>query len=184
MKWTLLLAIVLVLLLFAGFLFFPKKQPMMPNPLTPTPTGIVSPSPTASWFCTPAQIRDTIVTQGAAGNVYGNVQIKNISSTSCTIQGNHFLQASFQAKNITIKHQGELGPESITLSPGGVAYSQIHFPNGPQCSGPSTTTPVTFAYMIAPQMTVDFPTAQVTTCVATDQPSQLDVWSISEKPLH
>lgn len=198
MRRLVILFILLAFVLFLGIVVFPKKHSVVAPTITPTPSiGVVpltqtvpstTPSTTAI-FCLPKDLQASISTEGAAGNIYGTVTIKNISPKPCTIHADSFISATISASNITISPQGQKGPSTIELSPRQVVYSQIHYPNGPQCSGSIKQVPVTFRYAISPTSTVTFsPTSNLpsamTTCSSLTEKTQLDVWSISLKPLH
>lgn len=180
MKRLIGIVIVCVLIVLAAVLLLQNNT----HPSKPLPPASAQNSPTPKeTFCTLADIQTTITSDGAAGNIYGSLQIKNISPSICTIQGNQFIQATFSASNLRVVHKGNTGPATIALKPGQIVYSRIHYPNGPQCQGPTTQTPVTLTYAISSITHVTFkpagnvPTA-VTTCVAKDQLTILDVWSI------
>lgn len=191
--------VVFIILLATGFILFSqvnstsktiKPTPIPIHKITPTPTIPVTVLASTSLvsFCKTNNINATITTQGAAGNIYGNLVIQNTSAFSCKTQGNQFINVVFSAANIKVIPQGKTGPTTITLSPHQKVYSQIHYPNGPQCNGPSKQTPVTYTYAISPIDSVTFTSGEntsatsVTTCVSPNQTTQLDVWSIYLQP--
>jgi len=177
----LLFFILFLLIILLGVFIFPKKNPVS----APSYVTTISQN-----FCLPKNIETNVSFEGGAGNIYGSVTIKNVSSKTCDIQGDKFISAKFSAPNISISQQGKKGSALLHLQPGQTVYSQIHFPNGPQCNGSTHQTAVNFNYEISPESVATFvqngnlPTTNVTTCDGKNQLTQIDVWSISLTPLH
>ena len=182
--WTLFVIIPVGLMIFA-FLYSQKYKNTFVPP-TPTPTPIN----TTTTFCRPEDLEATLITEGAAGNIYGTFTIKNISSNTCSIQGDKFVAAKVDAANVIPDKQGDAGPAAIELSPNQTVYSQMHFPNGPQCTSGIVQSPVTFTYQISSSDKVTFMPGGnntkvfVTACKASSEVTQLDVWSMSLQSLH
>ena len=186
MKYLWTLFIIVPVAMVIGFFVFSQKYKNTFVPPIPTPT----PTSTQVTFCKPQDLQANITSEGAAGNIYGTLTIKNISSSTCTIQGNNFVAARFSATNVILDQQGDPGSTQIDMSPNQIVYSQMHFPNGPQCSSGIIQSPVTFTYQISPTDKVTFKPGtglsapSVTACKAGSEITQLDVWSISLQPLH
>lgn len=178
--WTLFVVIPVVFML--GAFGFSQKYKNTFVPPSPTPPSTV--------LCTPKDIEAAITTEGAAGNIYGTLTLKNISSKNCQIAGDNFVGVQDTATNIVASPLGKDGPEEIILNPHQIVYAQIHYPNGPQCSSGIIETPVVFSYRISPKDTVVFHSRdnasviQVTTCISSQEMTQIDVSSISLQLLH
>lgn len=185
------LGIVIVLVLLGSATVFVKNV-YQPSPsLSPTPNISIAVSPTSvpPTFCKPAALHATLITQGAAGNIYGTLAIKNTSAFACQIQGNQFIQAAYQVSNITVGHQGTPSAALLMIQPNQSVYSQIHYPNGPQCNGPTKDTSISFSYPISPNAKVTFQNQNgqtiqsIPVCSATSEITNIDVWSLSNKPI-
>jgi hypothetical protein len=101
-------------------------------------------------FCLPTQLKASIDSQGAAGNIYGKITIKNISQTTCHVIGNNELKVEYptSVQNFQIVQKGESATEIFTLAPNQAIYSLIHFSDSPQCSSKliNIATFVTYAF--------------------------------------
>lgn len=188
MKRLELFTVVFIILLAVGFILYSQVNSTSKK-IKPTPTIPVTAVPSTSQisYCKENNISSTITTHGAAGNIYGSLVIQNTSASSCKIQGNQFIKVIFSATNIDVVPQGKTGPQSITLSPHQKAYSQIHYPNGPQCNGPIRQVSATYKYAISPTDSVIFTSGEntptsITSCVSINQTTQLYVWSIYLQP--
>lgn len=143
----------------------------------------------ASDFCKSADIKTTFTPDVGAGNVYATLTLKNVSNNSCKISANRYVSAQFSATNISTKHQGLTGPSTITLNPNSQAYSQVHYPNGPQCQGPINPQAVVFQYQISTSDSVNFINSKgskyqtVNACNKDEGTTVLDVWSVFSKPI-
>ena len=186
MKTKVIFVIVLVCICIVGGLLLTRRATKsLPSLSTPTPTLT-----TNFQFCNSENLEAEISFEGAAGNIYGAATIKNIGAKQCEMIADNFINATYAAKNISVMQQGQIGPNFVVLSPEQTVYSQIHFPNGPQCSSGTQQTPVTFRYQISENNSVtfvpagNFPSSTITTCTAEKDITQLDVWSISLQPLH
>lgn len=195
--------IVIIFFLLAGVVYFAAHNTQNPAPASPTPispttsleTPTQTPSPTeaenTTSYCTPNQLQANLALEPAAGNIYGTFTLKNISSKTCRISGNSFISANYpnSTKNITITHVGEPTQPVYDLAQNQTLYSQLHYPNGPQCSSGTQTTPVTFTYAVSPTNTVTFTgqngsTSQnVTTCKNTNEETTIQIWNIANKPI-
>jgi hypothetical protein len=187
------LFVLIIIILAAGiYLFVQQVYTQSATPTVTKPTIITIPSPSATpqpEFCKPSDLHATLTTEGAAGNIYGTLMIKNISKTPCPIQGKQFVEATFQAKNLTVEHVGTPSAEVLTLQPNQTVYSQLHYPNGPQCSGPTTQVSISYSYPIAPNAKVVFQdttgkTIQtIPVCQTATEMTNLQVWGLSNEPV-
>lgn len=141
-------------------------------------------------YCTQDEIDAVMSTEGAAGNIYGTITIKNISSRVCAIEGDKYIAVQYSPKNIQVVTKGEKGSVKMELQPNQTVYSQIHYPNGPQCSGSTKDTPVNFSYQLSPTSIITFapsghiPSVMMPTCMSDSEITKIDVWSISANSLH
>lgn len=212
MKKLPLILLLIIVILVVGTLgyekFYPKNEQVMVPPLdsaTPLPSlvpdtsslpqasGTLSSSPTPptdSTSCAPTNIEPVITLDAGAGNIYGTLSLKNTSSKNCSISGNEFIIPQYEAKNITVSEQGAVGAKTISLAPQQTVYSQVHFPNGPQCSGRTEQGQITFTYPITLSQSVVFKdesgeVAQpIQLCSTVLENTDVQVWSISSKPVN
>lgn len=182
---------VLVVLIFLGvgtYFFFGPEFRLTNSAFPPSPSHTKVPE--NSSFCRPSDLKAFIELEGAAENIYGTLSLQNISTKNCTIVGSNFVDAITSAQNVTTKHVGGAGPATFALTPSETVYSQVHFPNGPQCGGITKASTVTFSYNISPQASVTFQdlmskSAQVLTiCTDTSQNTQIDLRSLSSQPVN
>ena len=163
----------------------PSPKPTVTQAITPT----IAPTIALSNYCTSEDLTAQVSLSPAAGNIYGTLTLTNTSAQSCIIDGSNFIQPTSDAQNITISSQGTPGDAAITLAPKQAVYSEVHFPNGPQCNGPTQTDHIVFAYKISPQQSVTFVDQNggaqqpITVCAAADQKTEVQVWSISYQQL-
>lgn len=173
-----------------------SPSPTISQTATPTTSSHTTVLPSASTqltYCMPANLQASISIDHAAGNVYGTLTLKNISSQKCQILGGQFIKANYDTnaiKNITITHQGQTQQQPFTLSSNQTLYSQVHYPNGPQCQTVGINqTPVTFTYQISSQDTVTFKdqnglTQQtVQTCTSPTDMTEIQIWQLSTQPI-
>src|SRR5581483_5886449 len=125
-NWLIVICVIIVLALMAGWYLIwrntvqPSSSPASSPNVSPTPTisATLEPSSTPNTLsiCTPTQLQAQITPQGAAGNIYGDVIIKNISSSNCQIIGNNFLEPIIPAGvgNITTSQQAQ--PTATTFN--------------------------------------------------------------------
>jgi hypothetical protein len=192
------ISLIAIIILVGGAFYFLSKSTKTANTTNPTPSpsamaSTSTPEPISDTpsitFCLPKDLEGTVNLEGAAGNIYGTVAIVNISQKKCEIMGNNFLTADYTAQNITVKNNGEVGPSTMTLLPGKTVYSQIHYPNGPQCSGMANQTKITLKYQINSNEFITFKTQtgdglSIPTCSSSSEITQLDLWSLSTKPIN
>lgn len=170
----------------------PPQQQISPT-ATPNPSGaIVSPGNPVT-YCTPQNLQAFVTLNPGAGNIYGTFTLKNISKLPCRILGGNFIAAEYDktaVKNITVSHTGQTQPQPFIVGPDQTIYSQVHYPNGPQCQSEGLNqTEVTFTYPISPANTVAFEnqegkTAQIVqTCKSPTDMTEIRIWNMADKPI-
>jgi hypothetical protein len=142
--------------------------------------------------CRTTDIQGQLSLEPAAGNIYGTITITNTSTRTCKIIANNNITATYntnKVKNIVIDYKTKPTLDTYYLLPQNTLYSQIHYPNGPQCSTPIQSTPVIFSYKISSASAVTLRTPQgritqsVTTCTDPTEKTTIDLWSLSQKPI-
>lgn len=180
--------IIIALVLIGSFYIFKNQKQQNVTSTSPTPT--IGTNSNALNFCKPTDLEATLTAEGAAGNIYGTLGIKNVSEKNCEVIGNNYILPIFEAKNLIVKNQGEKGPATFTLFPDQTIYSQIHYPNGPQCSEATIEANILYSYKISPEDSIDFKDINndsklsIGVCKSASQLTQIDVWSLSEKPVN
>lgn len=189
------LVFLLLIILIAGGIYLYQQNHVVTAPTTqqiiPSPSTKPKPSPTLAQtsYCTTDALDPRVSLETAAGNTYANISLKNISGKTCSIDGNNFILPTSSAANVTITKEGKEGPQYITLAPDQTVYSQVHYPNGPQCTSETETYAITFAYKISPSQTITFfdkdsnPDLSLTGCKSEEEKTPIQVWSISETSL-
>ncbi len=128
----------------------------------PSPTAIPSTStPTLASinYCKPQDLAASVTLGPAAGNIYGDFQITNSSNQMCQIVGTNYVLISYDQirnNNIKVVHQPQTMQSIFQLKPNDSVYAKIHYPNGPQCNGPTKSVNISFSYQISPDQTVIF----------------------------
>lgn len=181
-------ALVALILLGTGIYFFfgPELGLQGALPSSPSPKGASK----NSAFCDPTQLKSLIELEGAAGNIYGILSVQNISTKKCDIVGSNFVNVVSSARNLTTKHVGKSGQATYSLTPSQTVYSQVHFPNGPQCNGNTEQSTLTVTYNISPTNSVTFQdltgkSAQtITVCAKDTDITKVDLWSLSTQPIN
>ena len=181
---------VILAILFIGDLYFLKfSNNSHIKPIFPTSSVTQTPINNLG-FCNPSDLEANMSTEGAAGNIFGTLTIKNISKNNCQIIGSNFIQPSLNAVNLTVKDEAQTGPETFTLTPNQTVFSQIHYPNGPQCSSQVIQTNISYIYKISASETINFKNQNGSTnltigiCQSPNENTELDVWSLSQKPVN
>lgn len=185
-RFVISVAVVILALLIYLFVIKLTKPPQ--NPLTPTIPVPTKKPVLQNTYCDPKNLKAEIELSPAAGNIYGTFTIKNISQNPCQIVGNNFIKPETEAKNIAVIPQGTPGPALFTLSPGQTIYSQIHYPNGPQCQGPTDSKDISFSYHISPDESVTFVgnghyKPLINVCQSPSEITQIRIWGMSDKPI-
>jgi hypothetical protein len=137
-------------------------------------------------FCSPTELEGSIQLDGAAGNVYGKVMIKNISERACDIVGSNYLDVRYDirnVRNVELMPQGTPGESILHIEPNQTVYSQIHYPNGPQCSGATKSINVLYAYRVSTgnEVIVKKPSGEATSlnvCTSSKM-TTVDIWPLS-----
>lgn len=155
-----------------------------PASINPSPTAIHS----QTNLCQSNQLSGTMTTQGAAGNIYAALELKNIGKTACTITLGNTVSAIYHANNIVINYKQHSNLQQLILSPLATVYSQIHYPNGPQCQSGITEKQITFLYhagliSVAFQPTTQDETLQVPACDSPKEKTTIDIWPLSQNPV-
>lgn len=178
-----------IFLIILGFLIISKVQ----APKMHTATGIAhkpigNPSPTPPALCTNNQLTASASAQGGAGNIFATLTLTNTGDTACSVTLGKTVTATFDAKNIMVNDKQTMIPKNFVLAPLANAYSQVHYPNGPQCQSPIKPVPITFTYK-TDQTAVTFdPIPQgekliVQACSAPTEKTVVDIWPLSKAPI-
>lgn len=141
-------------------------------------------------FCELDDLQPQIMLEPAAGNIYGKLTIENISKEKCRILGENFPILDFGSQvvsNVKVIQHGKSEASSYLLNPGQVVYSQVHFPNGPQCSKVKTIQ-VSFDYKFSPTQMLTFKNTgrvddTMNICEKQDETTDVDIWNISPSPI-
>ncbi len=173
--------------LFGGYFLLQNSQVQKQLSPVPSPSTIS----TTETYCSPQDLQATLTLDAGAGNIYGNATIKNISAKNCQIVGSNFISAQYaqSIQNIVVTHVGQSQTNIFDLSPNQTVYSQVHYPNGPQCGSGIQIAKVKFAYAISTIDTIMF-TAQngdeeqdVTICTSPSELTTIQVWNMSSQPI-
>jgi hypothetical protein len=199
---------VIVVLVLSGIYFLTKnsvqQSAIKPTPqptvaITPTtpvkPTAIVTPSPFVPdvAYCTLQDLQTSLALEPAAGNIFGTITIRNVSTNTCQIVGSNTLSLQYDTqtiKNISVTHKGDVASTLFSLTPNQTLYSKLHYPNGPQCSGPTHTAKVTFMYAVSPTENVDIVNQNGTieqniqVCQSESEQTTIDLWYLSTEPIN
>ena len=201
---------IVVLILLGGIGYFylqnsASTRQQIPASLTPTTQ---QPSPSISQtsgratlspsneavYCRSQNLQASLNLSPGAGNVYGTFMVKNISQGTCQVQGGEFILAKYDTntvKNITVTHVGQTQKPPFILSPGETIYSQVHYPNGPQCQSIGlNTTGITFSYQISLTNTIAFKNQEgnteeipVHTCKSPTDMTEIQIWNMATQPI-
>ncbi|CAN5337193.1 hypothetical protein BH10PAT1_BH10PAT1_0700 [soil metagenome] len=138
---------------------------------------IVKPNVTTN-YCTSDQLSANITSEGAAGSIYGTLTLTNNSATACNVALGNSVNAVFLANNISINYEATDAKEDFLLNPAAEVYSQVHFPNGPQCQSGITEQDVSFQYQ-----TKLIGSLKIQACKSQDEPTVIDIWPLSKTPI-
>lgn len=187
MKNTLLFIVVSILAvgLFTGLKYL---FPTVSNQTGLPPGNKPSPPVTSSSPCKPNQLEAKMTSEGAAGNMYVTVTLKNISQTACNVIGNNQLQIQYpnSVRNFKIEVRKPPTKNLFSVAPGQVIYSLIHYPNGPQCSANASFVNTGVSYAISMKETVSFKpstgdTLDIPSCANDKDITRIDLYSFSDK---
>lgn len=190
------LLILVVIVIWLSYVFARPKIAKISN-LTPqmaqvteSPTPTPVPTPITEAYCMPKDLDAMVNLDHAAGNVYGTLTITNKSIIACKIEAQNYIRVvpNKSVKNIQISKTATSSADFYLLPPHQSAYALIHYPNGPQCNGPTVSTSVQFIYQIAPSVTITFDqtgTNQflVQTCKSPDEITEIRESNMSNKPI-
>lgn len=191
-----------LLLIIGGIYIYTKTSPShkYPSPSSipssPITTPVISEisqsitNPTLS-YCSPQNMQANIAISPAAGNIYGMLTIKNISDKTCSMVGNNLISVIYPSTipNIVITHIGNTLANNITLAPNQLVYSQVHYPNGPQCQSGIQTQKIQFTYAISPTATITFINQSdqkdqtITLCSSSTEKTTIQIWNLSLTPI-
>lgn len=187
MKRMPLMFVLLVIIIFtvAGYYFIAQFGATHTTPTQTLPTiSIKKPA----LPCQKSQLAANISFQGAAGNIFATITMTNTGKTACTIVLGNSITAMFEAKNILIHYIETVTTENFLLAPSATAYSQIHYPNGPQCQSEIKQQPVTFLYKtdqtalpITPNAQTEKPLIQA--CSSETEKTIIDIWPLAKQPI-
>jgi len=187
MKKVILVIILLLIIAFttAGYYFiahFSKPH----APIRQNPSAMIS--QTQTQFCQQNQLSANITTQGAAGNIFATLILINTTKTSCEVTLGNTIMGVFNAKNIVTNYKQNAPAQNFILAPSGKVYSQIHYPNGPQCQSSIVEQKINFVYKTA-QTSITFQSTGpgekllVQACSAPSQKTVIDIWPLSKNPI-
>jgi hypothetical protein len=183
MKNAKLIIILVVIVVFATIGTFLISKFSSPNAV---PQPQLNTQPTTTPFCQPNQLSGNIDTQAAAGNIYATLTLTNIGKTACEIALGDTISARFDAKNIAVHYEDTTHSNKMILSPTKSVYSQVHFPNGPQCQSGIIQKPLTLTYK-AGQTSIEFKSTNgklmVQACSSESEKTIIDIWPLSQKPI-
>jgi len=102
----------------------------------------------AKGDCSKKDLQETVNLEGAAGSIYANFEIKNISKDKCSIAGENTVQLKYDStiNNIKVNSDVNTSNKVFSLDPGASISATARIPNGPQCSGEIAQTKVNFIY--------------------------------------
>jgi hypothetical protein len=141
-----------------------------------------------SSLCQNNQLATSLSAQGAAGNIYDTLVLTNKGKTACTVVLGNTITAQFSANNMTVHYVENVSSQNFVLAPATTAYSQIHYPNGPQCQSGIKPQPISFLYKTDQTSVVFASDAQtgkmvVQACVSPTEKTTIDIWPLSKQPI-
>jgi len=154
-----------------------------------TNTVMTPPQPsTGESLCQKNQLETSLSSQGAAGNIYDTLTLTNKGKTTCTVVLGNTVTAQFEASNMTIHYIENVPSENFVLAPDANVYSQIHYPNGPQCQSGIKEQPISFYYKNGQTSLLFVPNAQtlkltVQACLSPNEKTIIDIWPLSKQPI-
>jgi Domain of unknown function (DUF4232) len=201
-KLTIILIIIIVLCI-AGYFFLirfskpqnPAKYPAPPFiKLSPTPTPLskmpnATPTPVQITQCKRNQLKATINEQAGAGNIYGTLEMTNTGKTTCTVELGNTITETTDAKNVTISYKQSIPTQLFLLAPGAKVYSQVHYPNGPQCQSGISPKAISFVYksnqtaIMFQSTTPGIKNLTIQACTSLAEKTVVDIWPLSKTPI-
>jgi len=182
----------IISLSFAIYFLISHFSPPSPD-VTQVPTNSVSLSPTviptqpSDQSCKQNQLTTKVTSQGAAGNIYDTLTITNTGIPCEVILGNSITVAA-GATNIVFHNQETITSENYLLATGAKVYSQLHYPNGPQCQSGISQQQITVLYKtgnITVPFTPDSETGKlrIQACSSPQEKTTVDIWPLSKNPI-
>jgi hypothetical protein len=171
---------ILIVLIVIGGIIFKAVHPF-------NPSGTIEPGSSVNTiitsYCTSDQLKADARYEPAAGNIYGTLTITNTSNRDCNIVLGNSIHAEYDATNITTGFE-DMTPNNhiYLLKAGSKVYSQVHYPNGPQCQSQISPKPIVFSYE-ANNIKVDFDSTSVSACSGNEN-TQIDIWPLSINPIN
>ena len=189
-----LLALMILMILGGGCVYLTKYKTSNITPSSISPTSVPQPNETNtnSSNCLASDFQASVSLDPGAGNIYGTLTIKNISNKVCQVIGSNLVTPIYDTqtyKNISVLHQGKMEKDIFVLNPGQLLYSQLHYPNGPQCSDETKIAKVQFTYAISDNIKITFVDSQgnkdqsVQVCKSLTEITDIKVWNISSAPI-
>jgi hypothetical protein len=177
----------------AGYYFlqtFSKPQnvskypapPFIKLSTSPSSANLMTKTSPASSQCTQGQLQATIIEQAGAGNIYGK--------TACSLELGNTIAVMTDTKNVTIHYQKTAPNMMYILAPGANVYSQVHYPNGPQCQSGISPKPITFLYKSGQisdtfqSKTPHMGTLMIQACTSPTEKTTIDIWPLSISPIN
>ena len=186
---------IIFLLCVLGYLYLFKHEYWRgsnPNVIPAVTKSIPMPT-NALMYCLPENLAAIVSFNPGAGNVYGTFTLKNISQQKCKVLANAFISVLYDTntvKNIAVVHVGHVSGTPFYLLPNQLLYSQIHYPNGPQCTSIGINkVSVMYSYQISPTNRVSFKNSAgkieqtMQTCTSPTNMTQVEIWQMSSQPI-
>lgn len=173
---TIFIFIIVLILVGVGFFIY-KKDTFAPTTF-----------PTSNLECNNNQLSALITTEGAAGSIYGNLTITNTSDSECQISLGNLVKAKFSANNISYNYTVTSASQPFTLQPNQKVYSQIHYPNGPQCQSTISSKPISLVYESG-SLSLNFKdmngntSFNISACLGTEN-TLINIWPVSATPIN
>jgi hypothetical protein len=191
MKNLTLIFILLAIISLSSVLYFLLSHFSPPAAvISQVPTDSISPTsiPTQpdNNLCKQNQLVAKVSSQGAAGNIYDTLTITN-TANPCEIVLGNTIMVNFSANNIVLHKQKIVSSQNYLLATNAKVYSQLHYPNGPQCQKGIAPKPITILYKVG-QTSVPFvPDVQtgkveIQACSSDAEKTTVDVWPLSKNP--
>ena len=158
------------------FKFSDLRQPSPASTPSERPISPLESSTPSLSYCTENDLKATIQSEGAAGNIYTILMLENISGKDCTIVLGNTIKAKYTATNIATSYQNNES-QNYNLVPNGKVYSQVHYPNGPQCQSSISPQEVSLSYE-ANNVKINFDTITVSACSG-NEITTIDIGSLS-----
>ncbi len=196
MKKAVAVIIIMIIFLGAGFSLWHNNANYLKKESRSkvTPTIIQqqneNPSKTTLTYCNSAQLSARMISEGAAGNIYVTLILKNISQESCQINGDNLPEIGYplSVKNFKTVAKKEPTIKKFDLKPNQEIYSLLHYPNGPQCSSEATQVNSMVSYQIAKDASLTFKPASGTTllipsCEKENEQTAIDLYPFSTEKI-